>query len=139
MGYARQKFEIITDTGGSAGSTVSDTGPPIFGELQYMLAQAGDTAGTDTGANVRGFIVPVDGNDSGDSFIFLNTADLGATDQIFAPRVQVGLGVGAVGSTTDSGEAVPYILAGDRIRLEVTAGSNRENDRVRRFYLYFKT
>lgn len=132
--YQRQRYVLKTDTGVPANVTKGDTGPSFHGEIMQVLYSHGDTGVADTGANITVNLVPQDGMDTGFGVNVLATLDLGAARRMFVPRQDIQTPVGG----PDTGNA-PFVSAGDRLRVKITAGRTLDATLEQIVWVYIKT
>ncbi len=115
----RHRFSIKTDTGVAGDVTHGDTGPSFFGEIMQMRWSPQDTGVADTGGDLQVGLYPELPGDTGLGFLIVDETDVMGLGFTRAPRQP---GHAPDGTDTGVDEYFPYVAAGDRLRVKVTAG-----------------
>jgi hypothetical protein len=127
MAMQRFVFNVSTDTGTSALQS-GDTGKPVFGEIRQLRW---NPTSVDTGGDLYVALLPKEG-DSGDGFqIFSKNDILGANFTRLVSQQTVHIDNFDTGSTTE----MPFVAAGERLRIKVLPGQGECRGRL---YVYVK-
>ena len=132
MSMQRYVFPIAYDTGDGV-TAKGDTGKvPIHGEIRQVRWAPEGAGGGDTGGDLYIALLPKMG-DTGDGFAIFERADCLGANFTRMPSVQTShFDNFDTGSTTE----MPFVAAGERLRIKVTPGRDVGEGRL---YVYVKS